>query len=66
VQPTAGNTAISDNLNAADGMFKAGMDGCPSVSLAIMAANSPGTFGVATGEQRNELKSYAARCGLRF
>jgi len=42
------------------------MDGCPSVSIAISAANNPGTFGVATGEQRSELKSYAARCSLRF
>ena len=65
-QPTAGNTTISDNLNAADVMFKAGMDGCTNVSVAISAANSPGTFGVATAEQRNELKSYAARCNLRF
>lgn len=29
----------SDNWNAADGLFKAGMDGCTHVGLAIMAAN---------------------------
>ena len=32
---------FKDNLNAADMMFNAGMDGCINISLAIMVANSP-------------------------
>jgi hypothetical protein len=60
------NTHIADNLNAADMMFKDGLDGCPSVSLAILAANSPSTFGPSTSSQRQEVKRYAQRCNLRF
>lgn len=60
------NTTVSDNLNAADGMFKNNMDGCSNVSAAISAANSPNVFGAVTAEQRLELKRYADRCGLRF
>lgn len=72
VQPPAAapvpisNTTVSDNLNAADGMFKNNMDGCSNVSVAISAANSPDVFGPVTAEQRLELKRYADRCGLRF
>lgn len=60
------NTAINDNLNAADQMFKAGMDGCPSVSIALTAANSPAIYGAPTAEQKASLKAYAARCNLRY
>ncbi len=64
--PGAPNTHVSDNLNAADGMFRSGMDGCPSVSLAIVAANSPSIYGLSSPAQRAELKPYADRCKLRF
>ena len=60
------NTHVNDNLNAADGMFRAGMDGCPSVSLAIMAANNPSIYGPVSSSQRREVAEYASRCGLRF
>jgi len=60
------NTYVSDNLNTADGLFKNGSDGCPSVTLAIIAANSPDLYGDTSASQRAELKSYAERCGLRF
>ena len=63
--PALANKHVADNLNAADGMFRAGMDGCPSVSVAIMAYNSPGTFGANT-VSRSEVASYARRCNLRF
>lgn len=64
--PSTPNTTISDNLNAADGLFKNDMDGCSNVSLAISAANNPQLFGQPTEEQRSELRNYAARCGLRY
>jgi hypothetical protein len=60
------NKHVSDNLNAADMMFKEGMDGCPSVSIAIMAANSPAIYGTTSPVQVRELKQYAQRCNLRF
>jgi hypothetical protein len=60
------NKHVSDNLNAADMMFKGGMDGCPSVGVAIMAANSPTIYGPTSPSQMQELKRYAQRCNLRF
>ena len=60
------NTHVNDNLNAADGLFNAGMDGCTTVSMAILAANNPDTFGPVSSSQRREVAQYAARCGLRF
>ena len=60
------NTHVSDNLNAADLAFRAGMDGCPGVSIAITAANSPTIYGPTSPAQRAELKPYADRCKLRF
>ena len=63
--PALANKHVADNLNAADGMFNAGMDGCPSVSLAIMAYNSPEIFGANT-VSRSEVARYARRCNLRF
>ena len=65
-QSLSKNTYLSDNLNAADVLFKSGSDGCPTVALAIMAANSPDLYGNTSASQRSELKSYAERCGLRF
>lgn len=68
VAPGAGkpNTTINDNLNAADQLFKGGLDGCPSVTMAITAANSPAVFGAPTEEQKASLRAYAARCNLRY
>jgi hypothetical protein len=47
-------------------MFKGNMDGCSSVSLAVMAATNPSIYGPTSDSQRAELKRYADRCGLRF
>jgi hypothetical protein len=63
--PAMANTHVADNLNAADMMFRNGMDGCPSVSLAIMAYNSPQIYGDNTVGY-SEVKRYANRCNLRF
>jgi hypothetical protein len=60
------NPHVSDNLNAADVAFRAGMDGCSGVSIAITAANSPNIWGPTSPAQRAELKPYADRCKLRF
>ena len=60
------NTAVNDNLNAADGMFKAGMNGCANVTVAITAANNPMIYGTVTAQQRADVQRYAKRCGLRF
>lgn len=66
VLPAMANSHVRDNLNAADGMFKNGMDGCTSVSVAITAANNPGIFGPVSSSQRSEVARYASRCNLRF
>ena len=63
--PAYANKHVQDNLNAADNMFRAGMDGCPSVSIAITAYNNPETFGRNT-VSRSEVARYARRCNLRF
>jgi hypothetical protein len=61
------NSYVSNRLNAADVMFKQGMDGCPGVARAIEAANDSSTFGPTTcSGQIKELKKYAKRCNLRF
>ncbi len=60
------NATVNDNLNAADGLFRAGQNGCSNVSIAILAANNPTIYGTATAQQRSELQRYAKRCGLRF
>jgi hypothetical protein len=60
------NSHVSDALNNADIMFKDGMDGCPSVAIAIMAANMPEAVGPTSSSQIQELKQYAKRCNLRF
>lgn len=60
------NTSVSDNLNAADGLFKAGMDGCTNVTVAIMAANNSSFYGPVSADQVSELKRYAKKCNLRY
>ena len=60
------NNHVNDNLNAADQLWRNGMDGCTNVSVAIMAANSPGTFGPVSSSQRAEVARYARKCNLRF
>ena len=60
------NSYVNDNLNAADGLFNAGMDGCPSVTVAIMAANNPSIYGPTSSSLRREVAKYASKCGLRF
>ena len=64
--PATANSHVKDNLNAADGLFNAGMDGCSSVTLAIMAANNPGIYGPVSSSQRSEVARYARKCNLRF
>ena len=60
------NSYVNDNLNAADGMFNVGMDGCTNVTMAIMAANNPNIYGPTSSSLRREVSKYASRCGLRF
>ena len=60
------NSHVRNNLNAADGMFKHGMDGCASVSIAITAASHPEIYGPTSASDRAEVKRYAKRCNLRF
>tara|TARA_Y100001968_G_C19225362_1_gene651793 strand:+ start:493 stop:735 length:243 start_codon:yes stop_codon:yes gene_type:complete len=60
------NSYVNDNLNAADQLFNYGMDGCSSVSIAIMAANSPFIYGPTSSSLKSELKSYAEKCDLRY
>lgn len=57
------NPTVNDNLNAADGLFRTGQNGCSNVSIAIVAANNPAIYGTATAQQRMELQRYAKRCG---
>lgn len=64
--PAHANSHVRNNLNAADGLFRADMDGCTSVSMAIMAASNPSTFGPVSSSQRAEVARYARRCNLRF
>ena len=64
--PAMANTMVRDNLNAADGLFKVGMDGCTSVSMSIMAANNPGIYGTTSSSDRAEVARYARKCNLRF
>ena len=63
--PALANKHVADNLNAADGLFSAGMDGCSNVTIAIMAYNNPGIYGANT-VSRSEVARYAQRCSLRF
>lgn len=63
--PALANTHVADNLNAADGLFNSDMDGCSSVTMAIMAYNHPDIFGSNT-VSRAEVSRYARRCSLRF
>ena len=60
------NSHVRNNLNAADGMFQHGMDGCTSVSIAIQAATNPSIFGPTSASDRAEVARYAQRCNLRF
>lgn len=60
------NTYVNDNLNAADMAFQEGMDGCMSVTGAILVANNPDIYGPTSSSTKEELRSYAKRCGLRF
>ena len=60
------NSHVNDNLNAADQMFSAGIDGCTNVSIAIMAANNPSIYGPTSTSLKSELKSYADKCNLRY
>ena len=65
-EPEVANAHVRNNLNAADGLFKAGMDGCDSVSVAIFAGTNPSLYGPVSASDRAELARYAKRCNLRF
>ena len=64
--PIYANSYVNDNLNAADMMFKNGLDGCTNVSMAIMVANSPQIYGSTSSALKSEIKKYANKCSLRF
>lgn len=64
--PAVANSHVNNNLNAADQMWRNDMDGCGNVTVAILAANSPGTFGPVSSSQRSEVARYARKCNLRF
>ena len=64
--PIFANSYVNDNLNAADMMFNAGMDGCMNVSVAIMVANAPQIYGPTSSSLKSEIKTYARKCNLRF
>ena len=64
--PQVANAHVRNNLNAADGLFKAGMNGCDSVSIAIFAGTNPSLYGPVSASDRAELARYAKRCNLRF
>ena len=64
--PIYSNSYVNDNLNAADMMFKAGMDGCTNISMAIMVANTPQIYGPTSSTLKSEIKRYAKKCSLRF
>ena len=66
VTPIYANSYVNDNLNAADMMFNAGMDGCMNVSVAIMVANAPQIYGPTSSSLKSEIKTYARKCNLRF
>ena len=66
VTPMYANSFVKDNLNAADMMFNAGMDGCMNISVAIMVANSPQIYGPTSIALKSEIKTYARKCNLRF
>tara|TARA_B100000941_G_C28379130_1_gene486355 strand:+ start:588 stop:803 length:216 start_codon:yes stop_codon:yes gene_type:complete len=66
LSPIYANSFVNDNLNAADMMFNAGMDGCINVSMAIMVANSPQIYGPTSSTLKSEIKTYARKCNLRF
>lgn len=63
------NPQIDALLNSADVAFRAKMEGCPAVSLAIRLAREPDDIlrqGRIHPAQEEEIRRYAARCGLRF
>lgn len=63
------NSQVDALLNSADLAFRSRMDGCPAVSLAIRLAREPDDVlseGRVGPEQRQEIRRYAERCGLRF
>lgn len=65
--PEAGpNASVNDSLNLADQMFKIGMDGCSTVSNALIVVNNPSIYGPINADQRAQLRAYAQRCGLRY
>ena len=64
--PALSNSYVKDNLNAADMMFRSGIDGCSNVSIAISVSNSPSIYGPTSDALKNELRSYAKKCNLRY
>ena len=64
--PALANSHVKNSLNAADTMFNAGMDGCPSVRIAALAASPPDIYGPTDNSLKAEVSRYANRCGLRF
>lgn len=68
-KPSSRNVQVDALLNSADLAFRAGMDGCPAVSLAIRLAREPEghlSEGAVGSAQSQEIRGYAERCELRF
>ncbi len=60
------NSMITEALINADKLFKLGSDGCIMVTVAIKVATSPEAFGEVSENLKDEVKTYAKRCNLRY
>ena len=49
--PAQANKHVDANLTAADGLWSAGKNGCPSVKIAIEAAENPDIYGAVESYQ---------------
>ena len=68
VLPTAlnANSKVKEALSNADKLFKLGSDGCIMVKIAIKISTTPEAFGEVSDNLKDEVKTYAKRCNLRY
>ena len=66
--PTAiyAESKVEEALNNADKLFKLGSDGCIMVKMAIKVATTPEAFGEVSDNLKEEVKTYAKKCNLRY
>ena len=66
--PTAlnANSKVKEALSNADKLFKLGSDGCIMVKIAIKISTTPEAFGEVSDNLKDEVKTYAKRCNLRY